>query len=552
MLLTCNSCRNTYVVDDATIDAAGGVVYCEQCQEPLVPLSGGGGAIESTTMLDDYSFENLESQWMQRQQSPAPPVPEPGVLVDESVWGEPSWEEAAPYPEPFAPGPTQAMEPIHGAGGGGPQREAQILAPSERTMAIDVDEMLRDGQPFTAPAAEAPRRGPSSANLRAAPPMRHSGSMDSVPRHGQVIVGASAPVVHDEKTAAIDAAQIDQYMTRGDGQRHPGQPGAMPPMQPGMMQPGMMQRPRPIPGRPMPGAVRAPVKRGNRGALVAVVAIFGVILIGGIIFLLILWLATDKKDDAKGGSMARAEERFEDRLAKSRAAPAEFLLPPIEGELLEEGVIVVASPRDGVFFETSLIAPFTGGRPAAQDFVAGTAFFTPLAEALQRHGGALPILLLVDRSATMDTVFTLLYTSASTGRRVLIGGETIANPNLVGVLELLPYEWAAPPSGAFPPSESTGLRLVINREGLVLTGAGVNPDGVKKNELRVDRLAGPYDWRTLNRGINAGKRTTGSEGIRFVAEADIDLGTFVEVVLRVRGEDAIYPNFHQLYLEAPK
>ena len=130
MLLTCNSCRNTYVIDDTTIEASGGSVLCEQCQVPLVPLSAGGGADDKTSVLEGYDFGSLETNWRKEQlgappsaaaNGPGPAAPA-GMAGPGSAAGPGAAPAAKPVRTPAVAAPTVALSMPEPLAPPGPQK----------------------------------------------------------------------------------------------------------------------------------------------------------------------------------------------------------------------------------------------------------------------------------------------------------------------------------------------------------------------------------------------------------------------------------------------
>lgn len=344
MLLTCKSCGNTYVIDDAEwARPDGDGKICEQCQEPLVPLMAGGAKQDSTTILEGYSFDGLQSSW--RAQSggavdgsgggdapqlqggwddgghggwsgvphgsmsaavPLPPEmgsmakpPPPGYGAGGGGFGGPP----PGYGAGAAPPPTQALESLDTAGGDDPN--AVYIGSNERTMALDLDNLRGNAGPGGGGAPAAPP--PTQALAPLAPPgggasSQTTGQIDTTGlqrgRKKQVIIGGGPPA-HDERTAAIDLNQAAAYAARMQsgggagalsGMAAGGPPPGMQPqggMPPGMQPPGMQPPGMQPPGaqqpraRPVPGMhpPRPPQPQKQGGGAGKVVLVLFLILI---------------------------------------------------------------------------------------------------------------------------------------------------------------------------------------------------------------------------------------------------------------------------------
>ncbi|OIP35967.1 MAG: hypothetical protein AUK47_15870 [Deltaproteobacteria bacterium CG2_30_63_29] len=576
MLLTCNSCRNTYVIDDETMQASGGVVQCEQCQEQLVPLLGGSVSKDATTILDGYNFDNLETQWRKKQVAGAEPpaampVPAngglpgmpspPGFTPQQGAPSHPSIPVATgmpgmPYPSPMAspvpglpypsrpapsPLPTQALAPVIVEGDGSPV----YIQSSERTMAFDLDSMTKDAE--TAPPRARPAaRAMATSNI-------DPRLVEEKVQKRQVIVGGRQAVQHHEKTAAIDASQVELYMNQG-APAAPMNPAAAPVAPSVQAQPQQQPKPRAVPGQ----RTRAPQQPqmeqgGGKGFLFAILVLFGLLLVAGIVvFVFLFLLAGDGKNSSEGAegdeeedTVVSAEVRFGEQVELARSAPTSIMPVSIEGDLPTEGTILVVTAEDGVFLDGNLAVPFTGGGPSPEQLDGH--YIKELGNLVGE--GSTPILIIFDQSMSLDVVFPVLYSAAATGRVVLLAGDTIANPNLLGTVRLIPYQWPAPPSGSFAKTNVVDLKLAVSPETVVVTGRDVNPDGVKKNEVRVERLVGSYDLRTLTQALAAAKSADPKlDSVVFAPSRTMVFGKFMDLVLSVRGADHNFPRFKSLYL----
>lgn len=580
MLLTCNSCRNTYVIDDETMQASGGVVQCEQCQEQLVPLLAGSASKDATTILDGYSFDNLETQWRKKQVDgaeqpvqvdpaygalPGMPAP-PGFSPMQGPPSHPSIPAAAgmpgmphfghvessvpglPYPRPPVPEqlPTQALAPVIVE-----DQSQMYIQSNERTMAFDLDSITKEAESPSAPPPPARaqgRGGMSTTNV-------DSRLVEEKAQKRQVIVGGNKAVQHQEKTAAIDASQVELYMNQGAAA--PAAPNVSAPMSPGAQQfaaPAQQQpKPRAVPGvRPRQPQMAMEAQGGGKGFLLAILVLFGLLLVAGVVVFVFLFVLADdgKKSDGDGDeaeetAQVSPEAAFAEEVELARSAPTSIMPPSIEGDLPTEGTILIVTAEDGIFLDGNLAVPFTSGGPAPEqregDYIA------ELAELVGE--GSSPILVVFDQSMTLDVVYPVLYTAASTGRPTLLAGDTVANPNLFGTVRLLPYQWGAPPSGSFAKTDVIDLKLRVSPEEVLVTGRGVNPAGVKKNEVHVKRLVGSYDLGTLTESLAAAKSADPKlDSVVFVPTKKMVYGKFVDLVLNVRGQDHNFPRFKSLYL----
>src|SRR5690606_35932657 len=238
----------------------------------------------------------------------------------------------------------------------------------------------------------------------------------------QVIIGGGA-VQHDERTAAIDLSQVGAFM------------GSQPHMQPGMQQPGMqpnVQRPRQIPGRPPPGA-QMPQQSSGGGFMTALIIFFVLVLLGGgAAFVFLYVLADDDKKSSSGGGSAEeegpSEPTFEDRIATAKQAPTARMAPPIEGEEPTGGLLVSLNGPDGLYVDGELLVAFSGGGPSPEQFESGTSYLTDFGLRLNEKQDASPILIVADIGVSLKTLYPVLYTAATTGRRVLLAGDTVTNP----------------------------------------------------------------------------------------------------------------------------
>ena len=412
-------------------------------------------------------------------------------------------------------------------------------------MAFDVDSL---GDPAQAPVSPAPAT-PSPAAMGSP-----TGPVAAVPpqqaRKGrQVIIGGGAGHMHQEKTAAIDASDIDNYVAN-----KPNEP-ANPYGQAGPGRGKQQQRRRQIPGQRRRQQQRPQVQKKKSGGsfLLIAVIIFGVILIGGAVFVAILLSASEEQKSGEAETESSHTVTYSERLQEARSAPSVFMPAAIEGPTPEDATIVVVGAADGVFVEADLSVPFSGGLPSPDLFEGGTPLIGDLASVLNETGASLPVVVLVDQSVPMKAVYPVIYTAFTTGRKVYFGGSSVSMPNLAGTIEILPWHWPPPPSGKLPPSgAATELRVVIEDKGITLKGQGVNPEGVKKNERVIEKLVGSYDNRSLTSGLAAAKGSvTDLDAVRLAPEEALSFGDFMEIALLVRGDDFDFPRFKAIYMEPP-
>ena len=87
-----------------------------------------------------------------------------------------------------------------------------------------------------------------------------------------------------------------------------------------------------------------PQKSGGKGFLIGILALFGLLMVAGIVIVVFLFVLADdsKKSDGgsgDGGGGAAVDRTFEERLASAQAAPGSFLAANIAGEIPKDGVI---------------------------------------------------------------------------------------------------------------------------------------------------------------------------------------------------------------------
>jgi predicted Zn finger-like uncharacterized protein len=531
MLLTCNSCRNTYVIDDATLQASGGQVLCEQCSEPLVPLQVGAPSDDKTTILDGYNFDNLESQWRKQQTGAmagvgmAPPQIDPGLGL-----GEPPSALAAPLPAP-----TQALEPVVVS-------PSLFQPPAERTMALDLEETHAQAAQGVVPPGRASvphvvAAAPASTARPTQPPMPAA-------RKDQVIVGAAPSEA--ESPAPRSPAQVVV-------------PAAGSPM-PANMAPGRMQQampaqavlaPRRIPGQPPPGASVPAQGKSKSGFLIGIVLVFVLLLVGGgVVIALLFAFADGDEPSTPANNESKAPASFDERIIAAKSAPSSLMLPPIDGDCPPDATLVVVNTVEGLHLESELAIPLSAGN-IPSSALQGELYLSEFASLLEEPRD-LPVILLMDQSLSLQTAFSLLYTAESTGREVLIGGENMVNSSLIGTLRFEPYQWPAPPAGVFTKPADSKLKVEIGSDAVTVRGKDVNPDGIQKNEIKIAKLPGAYDKGNLNKALSAAKIADPKlNAVRISIDSSLGFATLIDVALMVRGDYA-NPRFRFLLLEAPQ
>ncbi|MBQ1267375.1 MAG: hypothetical protein IIY06_11580 [Proteobacteria bacterium] len=220
---------------------------------------------------------------------------------------------------------------------------------------------------------------------------------------------------------------------------------------------------------------------------------------------------------------------------------------PLSTDDIKEGILIGVSESAGILYNNNKVM-------SLDEFKDSDAFNQKLytyAHADRDTPSQIPIILLVDGSLPMSTIYRLMYTLGPTRRQILIGGSTSTG---VSAVSIEPLDWPDHETYIYSYEMAPNTQLKITRSDLVLRRSNDKGEPLMLNEanepifeLRDEFLGGKVIYTNIQPALS-GLKSAKQQSIRITTDGNVKVEQFINIVLHIQG-DRENPNVQKLLLD---